>query len=267
MNNIIDYWKEEFDKVSDTSLVTDTTAVTDRSAVLSAPASRRRRDRNQPARNGKGDYYSHIDGILLGNDGTDTEMRLVKAGDYNELYTGGNINELSSEVITINNAKIQADLQAVADRSSTPNADGEYQEHQIYLTLDRSTATISSMFGPAGTPNRTRIEADYSPATRVYIVGQPPLILIGQVHGHPPAPQGEITLRTMSDYDAETSADFNIPIYGIDAMDGPTRGRQAAIHRVTPDGRITHNVGRTSRGFDIGRDAMLIFGRRTLTRQ
>lgn len=49
-------------------------------------------------------------------------------------------------------------------------------------------------------------------------------------------------------------------------MDGPTRGKLANIHRATPDGTIRRIVGRTSSGFDIGRDAMLIWGRRILRR-
>jgi len=124
---------------------------------------------------------------------------------------------------------------------------------------------------PAREPGvRDEVEMVYFPAPTIGVnfVDRPGgLVLIGQVHGHPPAPQGEVTLRTMSPLDAQSSANTNIPVYGIDAMDGPTRGRPANIHRVTPDGTITRRVGRTSSGFDIGRDAMLIWGRRDLTKQ
>lgn len=89
-------------------------------------------------------------------------------------------------------------------------------------------------------------------------------VFIGQAHGHPPtSTPGRVTAKTMSpNYDAPTSASANISIYGLDAMDGATNGGPTSIHRVTPDGRMTNNVGRTSSGFNIGRETMKIWGRR-----
>lgn len=64
------------------------------------------------------------------------------------------------------------------------------------------------------------------------------------------------------DFDLPTSANLQIPIYGIDAMDGLTRGAPTWIHRVTPNGVIVNNVGKTSSNFNIGRQSMEIWGRR-----
>jgi len=51
-------------------------------------------------------------------------------------------------------------------------------------------------------------------------------------------------------------------IFDIDAMDGPTKGKDTWIHRVTPDGTITNQIGKTSSNFNIGRQAMKIWGKR-----
>jgi len=66
----------------------------------------------------------------------------------------------------------------------------------------------------------------------------------------------------MSPLDASTSASLQIPIYGIDAMDGPTNGSPAAMHRVVPNGTITNNVGTTSNSFNIGRESLEIWGKK-----
>jgi len=220
------------------------------------------------------DYYSSLNGRYLGNDNMpSTHMRLIDDIRFNQIKNDANLNIMQKGQtlqtvgmeITINDVQIQADMQDVADLSSSQNTNGQYQEHQIYLTLDRSTATISSYVGNPGTHNQTILEYFPAPATGVNFVDRPGgLVLIGQVHGHPPTNiPGMVTAKTMSqNFDVPTSATVNVPIYGIDAMDGPTNGNPAAIHRVIPDGTITNNIGRTSSGFNIGQDAMRIWGKR-----
>jgi RHS repeat-associated protein len=220
------------------------------------------------------DYYSSLNGKYLGSDNMpSTHMRLIDDEKFSQIKNDvsknivqrGQTLQAEGTKITIDNAKIQSDLQAVADKSSAPNASGSYQEHQIYLTLDRATATISSYVGTPGTHNQIEMSYYPAPATGVNFVDKPGgLVLIGQAHGHPPTnTPGYVTAKTMSpNFDVPASASANVPIYGLDAMDGSTKGNPTAIHRVTPNGTITNNVGRTSSGFDIGRDAMQIWGRR-----
>ena len=220
------------------------------------------------------DYYDSFNGIFLGGSNTPSKiMRLINKDRFHELHKAGDLSALQNEskLITIDDFKIQKDLQDVADRSSVRNADRKYQEHQMFITLDREAAIISSMLGEPGVPgkrNTTVIKHYPAPYTGVNFADVPGgLVLIGQVHGHPPPNEpepGEVTEKTMSDEDKMTSANVNIPIYGIDAMDGSIRGRKANIHRVTPDGKITHEVGKTSNGFNIGLEAMQIWGRRIL---
>ena len=220
------------------------------------------------------DYYSSLNGAYLGRDNMISKnMRLIDDDKFKQIKNdvGNNILQkgLSLQAegtkIKIDDAKIQSNLQTVADKSSTPNANGEYQEHQIFLTLDRQTATISSYVGDPGTHDKTTISYYPAPSIGVNYVDRPGgLVLIGQAHGHPPGNiPGSVTAKTMSgDFDVQTSASINIPIYGLDAMDGPTNGSPTAIHRVTPNGVIMNNVGKTSSGFNIGRDAMQIWGKR-----
>jgi len=219
---------------------------------------------------GMADYYSRLTGKYLGTDynlKTSDDMRLIDEDSYKGL-SGKKIPspskmEATSQLITIDDTKIQTDLQAVADLSSTPDENGNYQEHQIYLTLDRETATISSLVGEPGSADKVTLSYIPAPVTGVNFVDKPGgRVLIGQAHGHPPTTTARMrTEKTMSkNFDMPTSASANIPIYGMDAMDGPTKGGPTSIHRVTPDGRITNNVGKTSSGFNIGKDAMKIWG-------
>lgn len=227
---------------------------------------------------GRDDYYNEITGKYLGNDGTPgTAMRLIGQETYSDIKNNGEIGawarieglQAAGRTITIDDAKIQADLQSIADLTSTPDAAGKYQEHQLFLTLDRNTATITSTIGPPGTEDKTTMQYYPAPSIGVNFLNNPinvpnGPVLIGQAHGHPPTSTPVmVTAKTMSpNYDVPTSASANIPVYGLDAMDGSTNGRPTSIHRVTPDGTITNNVGRTSSGFNIGRDAMQIWGRR-----
>ena len=66
----------------------------------------------------------------------------------------------------------------------------------------------------------------------------------------------------MSPMDAATSQSLKIAIYGIDAMDDASNGTPAGIHRVTPNGIIRNNVGKTSNSFNIGRESLEIWGKR-----
>ena len=213
-------------------------------------------------------YYSKLNGRFIGGNPSSNIMRLIVKEEFTKYNNAGYTDALQckSKIIFIEKVKIQEDLQAVADRTSTRNANKKYQEHQIYITLDKETAIVSSVFGEPGTHDKTNILSYPAPHTGVNFVDKPGgLWLIGQAHGHPPTDEpGKKTEKTMSDeYDKPTSANLNIPIYGLDAMDGKTKGNPTAIHRVTPDGTITTNVGDTG-SFNIGLDALQIWVRRSV---
>lgn len=139
--------------------------------------------------------------------------------------------------------------------------------------MNRETATITSTIQEPGTNNRSTINYYPAPTTGVSFETPGGNVIIGQVHGHLASNEsGKITLPTMSvgpDLDSGTSANMKIPIYGIDAMNGK-KGSSGNIHRVTPDGKITNNVGVTigngstsgAGAFNIGRQALEIWGKR-----
>lgn len=174
----------------------------------------------------------------------------------------------NSQVVKIDNEKIQRDLQGVRDNSITSNV-----EHQINIVLDRESATITSTIGEPGTNNRSVISYYPAPATGVNFETPGGNIIIGQAHGHPASNEpGKTTLQTMSvgdDLDSGTSAKMGIPIYGVDAMSGKV-GSSGGIHLVTPDGKITNNIGKTigngtakgAGALNIGRQALEIWGKR-----
>ena len=214
------------------------------------------------------DYYSSVSGKYLGTDyapyGSDN-IRLISDDKYKELTANqvpspGKMQK-EGTLITVDDAKIQSDLQVVADNSTSSGL-----EHQACIVLDRENALITSVMGTPGTNNRSDIEYSYSssnPASLIVGTDGKMKVLIGQAHGHPAATGiGIMTAKTMSsDVDKPTSQSLQIPIYGIDAMDNKSAGTPANIHRVTPNGSIINNIGRTSSGFNIGRQSLEIWGR------
>ena len=178
----------------------------------------------------------------------------------------------SSRLITVDNTRIQADLQWIRDSSVITG-----KEYQIYLFIDRTTGLISSLHGEPGTNHDSHpyIESDRNHGTVSPVPADSPRsssrILIGQVHGHPARPDG-ITLHRMSPDDSLTAVCLQAPIYAIDAMDG-SQGTPGRIHRANPNpgGDFKgqdHDIGKTwgisgpdaGGVFNIGLNALNIWG-------
>ena len=236
--------------------------------------------RNNPIRridpNGMWDdeYYSSLNGKLLGNDGSSTnDMRLIADKDYKRIsntYGGSTGSEAtvelqnSSNVISFDGSKIQSDVQSVADNSRSTKL-----EHSVFIVLDQSTATVTSVEGPTGSNDQCPIDYYPGEATGASFFGRPGgPIIIGQVHGHPASNNfNSTTQSTMSDNDVGVSTSLQIPIYAVDAMSGRS-GKPVRIHRANPNGTIDNNIGKTigggkhqiSTSIDLGRDALRIWG-------
>jgi hypothetical protein len=145
-------------------------------------------------------------------------------------------------------------------------------ENQVYIYLDLKAANITSTIGPSGTNSGTTItstplsngsnQATDGDGNKLHYT-----VLIGQAHSHPETTEpGKKTLSQMSPTDKQTSTSMQIPIYGMDAMNGSGQvGAAANINRQNPDGTQTQGVGKTkgssSGTFNIGKDALKIWGR------
>jgi hypothetical protein len=228
-------------------------------------------------------YYNYWDAKYLGSDSADQlSYRLIDSATFADIRNTSRkapddpntIRSLidSSRLISIDSTRIQADLQWVKDSSVITGT-----EYQIYLFLDRNTATISSVHGEPGTNRNSHpfIESDRNHGIVSPIPADSPRngnrILLGQVHGHPGSAGGS-TLHGMSPDDSLTAVCLQAPIYAIDAMDG-SPGTPGAIHRANPNpgGDFKDQdlcIGKT-RGisgfdagsvFDIGLNALQIWG-------
>ena len=214
------------------------------------------------------DYYSRLNGKYLGSDGAATNnMRLINDDTFNRLSRHLNDPFMNrdlavaslqgaSDIISVDEEQIQSSLQSVADNSRSSGV-----EHSIIIVLDRATATISAVEGPEGENRFAPISYHPGPVTGVSFyerAGGP--IIIGQAHGHPANSDPNLTTqKTMSDdYDVNVATNMQIPVYGIDAMDGK-QGSPANIHMVYPNGIIRNNIGNTQT-IGIGRQAMTIWG-------
>ena len=164
------------------------------------------------------DYFDSFNGKWLGNDGEETDnLRLIKSSDYQN--NKNNVDELkkSSKIITIDEEKIQEAVQSLTDNSITSG-----KEHSIIIVLDRSNASISAKVGEIGENDQCAISYYPGKATGANFYGErggP--IIIGQVHGHPKSIIKDATTgKSMSELDVNTAKSMQIPIYGVDAMDG-----------------------------------------------
>jgi len=224
------------------------------------------------------DYYSSRNGKLLGSDGALTHApRLINEELFNRIsqrYLGtaglpatGMLQD-SSTLITIDDNTIQADLQRIRDLSMNGN------EHQLYIILDLKRAVISSIMSTPGTSSGSSFEYFPAPGLQANMpVGANGkrmtfTVILAGVHGHPdPGIPFLVTLPTMSvDYDAVVAKTRQVPIYGVDAMNYTgLPGSRGKVHRANPDGSIDNAVGWTAghsgTGFNIGLDALQIWGR------
>jgi RHS repeat-associated protein len=217
---------------------------------------------------GNTDYYDEVTGKYLGTDAIDNgELMMMSSQTYNDIQAGtgleaNKITELykTGRPITIDDATINQQLQDVKNSTQM-----EGVEHQSYIVLDRENATITAIRGEKGGDGNSTITTSTLNGAPTLVKGGDgkKKILIAQVHGHNATNKiGRTTSKTMSsDVDLPTSHELQIPIYGIDAMDNTTTSNPANIHRVTPDGTITNNVGNTLNfGNILGREALKIWG-------
>lgn len=223
-----------------------------------------------PARGNQ--YYNYRDAKYLGSDSAEQlSYRLIDSETFFRVKNKGELID-SSRLITVDNTRIQADLQWIRDSSVITG-----KEYQIYLFIDRTTGLISSLHGEPGTNHDSHpyIESDRNHGTVSPVPADSPRsssrILIGQVHGHPARPDG-ITLHRMSPDDSLTAVCLQAPIYAIDAMDG-SQGTPGRIHRANPNpgGDFKgqdHDIGKTwgisgpdaGGVFNIGLNALNIWG-------
>jgi len=225
------------------------------------------------------DYYSKRNGKYLGSDAyASTTKRMIDDDKFNQISqeSGGSntwtatvqLQDASnSKEITIDKEGINGSVQQVRDDSQTKGI-----EHQVYIVLDRDNATVGAYAGPSGTNGETTISSFPSESYGVSYADKPGgLVIIGQAHGHPETTEaGKYTESAMSEKDKNTSKSLQIPVYGVDAMNGSGKtGRPANINRANPDGTTTNRVGKTqgtgkyntNGGFNIGLDALNIWGR------
>ena len=219
---------------------------------------------------GRDDYYNEINGKHLGTDDTPgTRMRLISQEKFSDIKNNSRIGALArieglqaaGRTITIDEAKIQSDLQSIADLSFGDNK----LEQQIYIILDTENAEISSYIGASGRPDEVDVSYYEGKATGASLVDMPGGgrrgILLGQVHTHPKSMEpNTITLKEMSDKDKSLAMKLQIPIYGIDAIDKSKAGFSVNIHRVNPSGTKHKKVGKTSANFNIGKQALGLWG-------
>lgn len=220
-------------------------------------------------------YLDAKTGNVLGQDGATTNnVRVIYKDDWENTVSanGGSItaqatSELQSKsgLVTVNSNKIQSDVNTI--NSQTINDQSKERQVLIGLNVDESgdypTAELTSVIGPEGAAGKGEVDTGitnmYSDAENTNLSSSKfegtNLRPIGQAHSHNTAKgKNEVNLPTTSAGDRESSMIDGLIRYAIDSWTGNTKGGNA-IHRVTPDGTQTNNVG-TTENFDMGQDAL-----------
>jgi hypothetical protein len=218
-------------------------------------------------------YYSYRTAKYLGSDNSDSgNYRIIDSMTYKRIWPRGReiitdkniIRALrdSSCIITIDSRQVQSDLQKVRDYSL------EFKvEFEMYIFLNRRTGEISSRLGKSGDDSSSCVEFKQNRTDGITTpdIEYPPkvdLVLIGQAHGHPPAADIRKKVDTaMSPADKMVARCLQIPVYGIDAMEGEW-GESGNIHRVDPVSleeslNIAKTQGNAGARADIKRDIAL----------
>jgi hypothetical protein len=191
-------------------------------------------------------YFSSLTAKLLGSDTSKSlDYRLIDPAIYTGIVQENTLThpivdpakiqqlKTNSVEITVDNQKIQSDLQWVRDLSMKNKV-----EYQIYLYID-TTGLVSSAHGQPGTDSSSSPEYYYEAKTGTAHPFVDSIrrdwILIGQVHGHPDrTDSSQPTAHHMSSLDSITAQCLQIPVYAVDAM-GKDSGSSGKMHRVLPN--------------------------------
>ena len=216
-------------------------------------------------------YISKIDASVFVNYGKkDGDIRMITKGEWssgNEMPDGEKNKYLieNSKLVTVDDAQIQEKLQEIHRLTNKT-------EQQIYIYLDRDSASVKAVLGAEGTDGEATINSEqvglgkdkngniiYS--KEIIRSGEVKGALLGQVHTHnlmynkdkdnktyaSSSIGGEKTENGFgtSEKDKATANSLNINIYALDCWNFSSKNAEVTIGRVTPSGKQTSSIGKT----------------------
>ncbi|HEX8576748.1 MAG TPA: type VI secretion system tube protein TssD [Flavobacterium sp.] len=204
-------------------------------------------------------YISKTDASVLINYRKPTgNIRMIARYDWDDAQEiqddREKINQLESlsTIVTVDDAQIQQQLQEIHKR--TVNT-----EHQIFIVLDRESATIKAVIGPEGIDGEAEFNSYKLPG------GTQPVVeadgskyaLLGQAHTHNlkkskpknhnilGGPSTTENAFGTSEKDKKTAISDGIYIYALDSWNHPSKNAEVTINRVGPVGTPKLNIGKT----------------------
>ncbi|MFY7815532.1 MAG: hypothetical protein ACOVRK_10150, partial [Chryseobacterium taeanense] len=221
------------------------------------------------------DHYVDKNGAYLGSDGASTDnIRMISRSSFNDIKETNNGTTSSeataqlqndSELVNVDDGQIQTMMQDI--HSSTKST-----EHQMYVVLDNSNATVKGVLGKTGTDGETSIDSFENtqkvngvektvPGLFVTDANGKSWPILSQIHTHNLMQQNSsgtgsgVTMGNTklengfgtSPRDKITSHNLNIPIFAIDSWNFGNNG-QATIGRVLPNGATAVSIGTTIGG-------------------
>jgi len=215
-------------------------------------------------------YINKIDASVFINFGKkDGDIRMITKGEWNSgnEEPDGEKNKYlieNSHVVTVDDAQIQEKLQEIHRLTNKT-------EQQIYIYLDRDSASIKAVLGEQGTDGEATISSEElilgkdGSGNAIY---SKPIIrsgdirgaLLGQAHTHNLMHEnnnnktsasstmgGEKTVNGFgtSEKDKNTSKSLDINIYALDSWNFSSKNAEVTIGRVTPSGKQKSSIGKT----------------------
>lgn len=216
-------------------------------------------------------YINKIDASVFINYGKkDGDIRMITKGEWssgNEMPDGEKNKYLieNSKIVTVNDAQIQEKLQEIHRLTNKT-------EQQIYIYLDRDSASIKAVLGAEGTDGEATISSEQDRlgkdengniiySKEIIRSGDVRGALLGQAHTHNLMYNNENNNKTSasstiggektvndfgtSEKDKGTSKSLNINIYALDCWNFSSKNAEVTIGRVTPAGIQKSSIGKT----------------------
>ncbi len=218
-------------------------------------------------------YMDASTGKILGKDGAETNnLRLIYRSDWEDTIEthGGSMSasatadlQSRSGLVTVDNLTISSNVQNI----NTQTINDQSRERQVLIGVlvdnsgDYPSGVLTSVIGTSGPVGEGSVETGiinrYRDQAQTQLYSSQfegtNLLPVAQAHTHNKVTRkGYKNDPTMSKQDRTSSMSDGLIRYAIDSWTGKTQSGNA-IHRVTPKGNITNNVGNTQ-NFNVGQD-------------
>ncbi|GIZ14920.1 hypothetical protein [Capnocytophaga catalasegens] len=185
--------------------------------------------------------FGNGEGNVRAIDSVDWEI----ANDKEDLCEKIKYLEQKSYIVTVDNLKIQEDLQEIHSRTTDA-------EEQLFIVLDRNSQKITSIIGSRGKKGKIPFSTSPVHSNRGITIEHNGILyaFFGQVHTHDliskeEREKGRENAFGTSKDDEIVAKTTKCPIYALDSWNFFSKSARVTINRVIPQGIHTKKIGKT----------------------